>query len=298
LRREVAANPTVEALEGRALLSHMQQPVAIAPAAVHAAKAPAAVFPPASDAYWQPLLYIDGNVLLPGPSIISRTNISRLIRNTFFASTLTPPKGTTYLYYGNHNDALFRMENHNPLWHVNTDASGRVFVQQETFVGEQVPAVLAGTVVSVVRDWTRASHDPRGDSVTVRTVFPDGRVAFVRYEHLQANIPVKVGDQVTPPVGDQVTPQSAIGLVGRTGGIPATGPTNLTIVAWTPVPGGRRYLTLVGTPHFGVLPNGEIISVSPTHAGCSTTFVDPDGGAGAMSDDPDNDDDDPGGICN
>jgi hypothetical protein len=205
----------------------------------------------------------------------------------FITSFVTPPKRTIYLYYGNNELGVYELQT-TQQWHVIREKSGRLFVRFDTFQGENVPVVLAGTVVRVVKNWTPASPNPEGNKVIVRTVFPNGSVAYVKYEHLQSDIPVKVGDHVTP--------ESKIGLVGRTGAIPTPGPTNLTIVCWTPL-GGGRYLQPVGTPNFVVTPDGGIFSVLPVTAGCSPTFVDTDSGSGSNMDDPDNDDDDPGGIC-
>src|SRR5690242_1204418 len=108
-RRSVTAKPGIESLEGRALLSQMSMATVNGAAAIHAAKAVAGVFPPADDAYWQPLRYIDGKVLLPGPSIVTLKNLPRLIGNPLLAKNITPPKGVAYLYYGNNQQDLFEL---------------------------------------------------------------------------------------------------------------------------------------------------------------------------------------------
>jgi hypothetical protein len=285
-RRSKNTHPGLEPLEGRALLSHVQLLRHIKPLAVHAAETSAAVSSGANAAYyWQPLRSIDGKVILPGPSIISSRNEPRLVQVHLVDQFITPPKGVVYLYYGNHNVGVYELQ-HMDEWKFIQQKHGPAFVQFTTFQGENVPVLLTGTVVKVVRNWTPASPNPDGDKVIIRTVFPNGSVAYVKYEHLQSDIPVRVGDRVTPA--------SMIGLVGRTGAIPATGPTNLTIVCWTPQ-GGGRYLQPVGTPDFFLAPNGGVVAVLPVTHGCSPTFVDTD--QGAKNDDPDNDSDDPGGIC-
>jgi len=286
VRRSVTTKPSVESLEGRALLSHVPHPALNIPAVIHIEKAVPGVFPPADDPYWQPLRALDGRVLLPGPAIIRKVDVHRLIQDPRLENLVDPPPGVTYLYYGNANVQLWELQT-SPRWQVERQRGGRVLEQLLTFEGKSVPVVLAGTVVRVVNDWTPASHNPEGNKVIVRTIFPNGSVAFVKYEHLQSDIPVKVGDDVQT--------SSMIGLVGRSGDIPATGPTHLTIVSWTPR-GGGRYLQTVGTPGFIVLPDGSIGAVLPVTAGCAPTFVDSD--QGVTHDDPDSDADDPGGVCN
>jgi hypothetical protein len=290
-RRCTTTNPGVESLEGRTMLSQTVQSVASAVAVVHAEKATPRVYPPANSSYWQPLLYINGKVLLPGPTIINRANISRLIQSPQLESFVMPPKGVAYLFYGNNDVSLYELQGR-AQWHVVQEKSGRLYVRFDTFQGEMVPVILPGTVGEVVRNWTPASNDPAGNRVVIRTVLPNGALVFTKYEHLQSDIPVKVGDKVLPEVIGQQG--SNIGLVGRTGSIPTPGPTNLTIVCWTPS-GGGHYLQPFGTPHFMVLPNGAIVAVLPVTFGCSPDFIDTD--SDGTSDDADMDDDDPGGMC-
>lgn len=276
--------PRMEPLEGRALMSHVPT--------VHAETAAIrGVYPDPSNSFWNGLVATDGSHQhIPAPGFLGASDVAdlRLKQGLHLApgARAAQVDKVAFVSFGNNDsDQVFDRFIQNqgviyqgrPLFGQTLHPNGRVSGDLITFVGDKIPAILPGHVVRVSRGAAG------GGVIAVRTVFPGGGSVVTTYRHVSPTL----------RLGAKVDPSENVGLVTRAARSGKSGPAVVQVSART---GAGKTVSFYGT--FGyVLVDGHIFGVLPVAQGCGPTFVDTDQPTGGGLDDPDNDADDPGGIC-